>query len=217
MAAECKTIYVDLDDVLCQAARRFLIIVERDFGKRIGFEELTDFDVGDACGLSPSERDELYRIVHRADELMSMEPIGDAVEVLTDWAERGYEIAIVTGRPPWCGEVSLAWLANHRIPHHSFTVVDKYSRFPPESTGAISLRDLARRRFCWAVEDSLPMAHYLAGHMRIPVVLLDRPWNQSVEIAGVLRHPDWQAIKRAKIPYGLSGASDLKIFNPGGK
>ena len=199
MVAECKTIYVDLDDVLCQAARHFLMIVERVFGKKIGFAQLTNFDVGYSCGLTPVECDELYRIVHLPDELMSMEPIGEAVQVLTKWAERGYEIAIVTGRPPWCDEVSRAWLANHRIPHHSFIVVDKYSRFPPESTGAISLRDLAGRRFCWAVEDSLPMARYLTGEMRVPVALLDRPWNQCVEEEGIVRCPDWKAIDAAKL------------------
>ena len=125
MTGDCRTIYVDLDDVLCHAARHFLVIVERDFGKKIAFEQLTNFDVGHSCGLTPAERDELYRIVHRPDELLSMEPLSEAVEVLGSWAGRGYQIAIVTGRPPESSEVSLAWLAKHGIAHHSFTIVDK--------------------------------------------------------------------------------------------
>lgn len=199
MSTEGKTIYVDLDDVLCQAARHFIMIVERDFGKKISFGQLTNFDVGHSCGLTPVERDELYRIVHLPDELRNMEPISEAVEVLTAWVERGYEIAIVTGRPPECREVSLAWLGNHRIPHHSFTIVDKYSRFRSESKGAISLRDLAARRFCWAVEDSLTMARYLTAQMRVPVALLDRPWNQCDEEEGIVRCFDWRAIDAAKL------------------
>jgi uncharacterized HAD superfamily protein len=194
MTAECKTVYVDLDDVLCHAARHFLLIVERDFGKKIAYDQLTHFDVGRSCGLTNAERNELYRIVHRADELMSMKPIGEAVEVLAEWSDMGYEIAIVTGRPPDSAEVSLAWLAKHRVPHHSFTVVDKYSRFAPDGAGAISLAELAARRFCWAVEDSLPMARYLREQMRLAVALLDRPWNRGGEQHGIVRYSNWKAL-----------------------
>jgi hypothetical protein len=110
MAAECKTIYVDLDDVLCQAARHFLMIVERVFGKKIGFAQLTNFDVGYSCGLTPVECDELYRIVHLPDELMSMEPIGEAVEVLTKWL-------LLEGRR---GAVKSHW---HGLPITAFPII----------------------------------------------------------------------------------------------
>ena len=198
MATDCRNIYVDLDDVLCQAARHFLIIVEREFGKRIAYEQLTNFDVGHSCGLAADECDELYRIVHRPDELLRMTPVNEAIAVLKQWEEQGFDIAIVTGRPPESVEVSLAWLAKHRISHGSFTVVDKYSRFTTDNTNAITLTELSTRRFCWAVEDSLPMAHFLAGEMRVPVALIDRPWNQSDgEHFRIGRYRDWRAISAA--------------------
>jgi uncharacterized HAD superfamily protein len=204
MEAGSKTIYVDLDDVLCQAARHFLIIVEREFGRRIAYEQLTSFDVGHSCGLSLAERDVLYRIVHRPEELLSMAPVSEAIGVLKQWEGQGFEIAIVTGRPPESVEVSLAWLAKHHISHSSFTIVDKYSRFTPDNTTAISLTELSTRRFCWAVEDSLPMAQYLAGAMKLPVVLIDCPWNQSDETyTGVKRYHDWETIFAAA-PNGLA-------------
>ena len=206
MEAASKTIYVDLDDVLCQAARHFLVVVEREFGKRVAFEQLTDFDVGRSCGLSPTERDELYRIVHRPDELLSMAPVGEAIAVLNGWAAQGFDIAIVTGRPPDSAEVSLAWLAKHRVSHESFTVVDKYSRFTPGHTGAISLTELSTRRFCWAIEDSLPMARYLADHMNLPVALIDCPWNRSEEtLTGIDRYRNWEAIHAATVARTTTG------------
>lgn len=190
-----RTVYVDLDDVLCQAARHFLLIVEREFGKRLAYEQLTDFDVGQSCGLTPNESEELYRIVHRPEELLAMEPMREAAAALQDWQKQGYEIAIVTGRPPESHEISIEWLAKHNISHSSFTVVDKYSRFATENTIAIRLEDLARREFCWAVEDSLPMARYLAERMKLPVALIDCPWNRSTEaIERVQRFRDWPSI-----------------------
>lgn len=198
MKSILRTIYVDLDDVLCQAARHFLTIVEREFGKTIAYEQLTCFDIGQSCGLKPDECDELYRIVHRPDELLKMAPIEEAISVLKRWQETGFEIAIVTGRPPETYEVSLAWMEKHRVSYSSFTVVDKYARFATENTTAISLAELAARQFCWAVEDSLPMAQYLASRMKLAVALIDRPWNWfDGEHARISRYADWQAIAGA--------------------
>jgi uncharacterized protein len=193
-----KTIYVDLDDVLCQAARHFLLVVEREFGKRVEYEQLTNFDVGHSCGLSAVEREKLYEVVHRPDELLSMAPIDEATQVLKEWKARGFDIAIVTGRPPASYEASIEWLAKHDISYGSFTVVDKYARFATENTVAIDLTELAAQRFCWAVEDSLPMAQYLAGAMNVPVALLDCPWNRAEsEHEQVNRFQDWRAIRAA--------------------
>jgi uncharacterized protein len=195
MAIGCKTIYVDLDDVLCETARRFLVIVERQFGKKISYEQLTNFDIGTACSLTADERAALYRIVHEPDELMKMAPIDQAIGTLRRWADAGYEIAIVTGRPPSSEDPSRAWLQRYRVPHHSFTIVNKYSRFDTDNTVAITLDELAAREFSWAVEDSLPMAEFIAHRMKIPVALVDCPWNRSLQDhANVGRYSDWTMI-----------------------
>jgi uncharacterized HAD superfamily protein len=196
--SDCNTVYIDLDDVLCHAARHFLLIVEREFGKRIAYEQLTDFDVGRACGLTAEERDELYRLVHRPEELLNMAPIDEAVTVVEYWQKQSFDIAIVTGRPPETIEATLAWLAKHHVSYSSLTIVDKYARFAPGDKGALSLAELATRRFCWAVEDSLPMAHYLAAHMKLPVALLDRPWNRIEQAhERISRYESWHDISAA--------------------
>jgi len=198
MANKSITIYVDLDDVLCQTARHFLVIVERGFGKRVSYEQLTNFDIGTSCGLHAGEREHLYRVVHEPDELMKMAPVEAAIATLRQWVEAGFEIAIVTGRPPESYEPSLAWLARYRVPYRSFTMVDKYSRFATENTVAIGLDELAARQYCWAVEDSLPMAQYLSDKMAIPVALIDCPWNRaSTDQPSVGRFTDWRSVAQA--------------------
>ena len=77
-------------------------------------------------------------------------------------------------------------------------MVDKYSRFATENTIAISLAELTAQHFCWAVEDSLPMAQYLATAMQVPVALLDAPWNRTEsQPPGVSRYRNWRAIADA--------------------
>ena len=187
-----KTIYVDMDDVLCETARGCLEIVERAFGKRIAYEQLTDFNLGNSCELSAEQTAELYHIVHHPDELLRLQPVNGAIAVLNQWMAKGFEIAIVTGRPPATYEPSLDWLVREQVPYHSFTVVDKYGRFKTEETIVVSLSELATKEFTFAVEDSPTMARYLAEQMKVPVKLLDRPWNRAtVEHPKITRHNRW--------------------------
>ena len=193
-----KTIYVDMDDVLCETARRFLVVIEREFGKQIAYDALTDFDFERSCNLTPGERAKLYEIVHLDEEILSIDPIPEAIDVLNGWVGAGYEIAIVTGRPPDTFAASIEWLARFKVPYHSFTVVDKYGRFQTENTVGLSLTELAKQQFCWAVEDSLPMAKFLATEMKLTVALLDRPWNQAdAETTQITRYDHWHEIGQA--------------------
>lgn len=193
-----NTIYVDMDDVLCQTGRHLLIILEREFGKQVAYQELATFDLGQAYGLQPHELNYLLDIAHRPDELLSMQPIDDAQRVLQQWQTAGYEIAIVTGRPPSATEPSREWLDRYQMPHQTFLSVDKYGRFGTENTNGITLAELATRQFCWAIEDSLSMANYVAQEMATPVALLDRPWNQATPLHPQIRRcQDWRQIARA--------------------
>lgn len=193
-----KTIYVDMDDVLCETARALLAIAEREFGKTIRYDQLNTFEVGEACGLENHEVAELFRLAHHPDELLGMAPIEEAVPVLQQWSGIGHEIAIVTGRPPPTYEASIEWLTRHRLPYHTFVMVDKYGRFATENTIGITLSELAAHRFSFAVEDSPAMAKFLAEEMKVPVALLDRPWNQmDGEHSLIARYRDWPEIAKA--------------------
>jgi uncharacterized HAD superfamily protein len=190
-----RTIYIDIDDVLCETARGCLAIIERKFGKRVPYECLTSFDLGQACELGPEETAALYHIVHHPDELLKLEPIPAAIPILRQWSAGGYKIAIVTGRPPATYEPSVEWLNIHEVPYHSFIMVDKYGRFETQDTIAVSLSELAEKSFYFGVEDSPTMARFLAEEMGVPVKLFDRPWNQTaVEHPNIKRYNHWREI-----------------------
>jgi uncharacterized protein len=190
-----NTIYVDMDDVLCETARGCLAIIDHKFGKTVAYESLTNFDLGQSCELGPEETAALYHIVHHPDELLKLEPIQGAIPVLQRWVTSGYQIAIVTGRPPTTYECSLEWLKIHQVPYHSFTIVDKYARFTTQNTTAISLSELTDQRFHFAVEDSPTMARFLAEQMSVPVKLFDRPWNRTApEHPIITRYNHWHEI-----------------------
>ena len=195
-------IYVDIDDVLAQTARAFARVFEQEYGRRIDLEEIESFDLGVSLGLSPESLDDFMKSVHRPEVLAEIEPMEGAVEVLAAWVDRGYEVAVVTGRPPGTEAVSREWLSKQEVPHHSLTFLDKYSWSEDLFSGsqAISIEELSRRSFSLVVEDSAEVACRLAGALDAPVALLDRPWNRSSprpedELKGrIFRCRDWQDV-----------------------
>ncbi len=200
MTAGC--IYVDIDDCLGQTARMFAKVFEQEHGRRVDLEEIESFDLGVSLGLSPESLDDFMKSVHRPEVLAEIQPMTGAVETLAAWVDRGYEVAVVTGRPPGTEEVSRQWLTERGVPHHSLTFLDKYSWSEDLFSGsrAISMEELSRRSFSLVVEDSAEVARRLASVLDAPVALLDRPWNRSSprpedELKGrIFRCRDWQDI-----------------------
>jgi len=200
--SENHRIYVDMDDVLCRTARAFLEILKSAFGKTISFEDITSFDLGKSFNLSPEELEEFMRLGHQPDFLSAVHPIEGAVDSLHEFISLGYEIEVVTGRPVSTKPVTLEWLSEHDVPYHHLTFVDKYQLFKDAGRhpDVITLEDLTRRDFKFAVEDSGEMAVFISESMAIPVALLDRPWNRNIKSADpasnkfIERCLDWSQI-----------------------
>ena len=175
-------IYVDLDDVLSETTLASTKLLKREYGREVALEQITSFNFQEAFGLSQKEYDYFFELIHRPEEILRLEPVDGAIEVLKNWAAQGYEIAIVTGRLTSTYETSLEWLSSHKVPYDSFIMVDKYSRPETDHRIAISMNDLSAMKFGLAVEDSLSMAEYISQTMGTQVALFDRPWNRAQSV-----------------------------------
>ena len=189
-------IYVDVDDVLAATSESFLVLVEQLFGKRLRVEDIHHFDLSRAFGLDSEDYAKLMDAIHEPEVLESMRPLAGAAEVLGAWTDAGYQIAIMTGRPPHSLEVTQRWLRRHGLRHGSVECVDKYGRFD----GGTQLEAIRGRCFRLAIEDSPQMALLLARHGGQTVALMDRPWNRTLppledsERARIVRVRDWEEI-----------------------
>jgi uncharacterized HAD superfamily protein len=188
-----RTIYVDMDDVLCETCRGLITLLRDEFGGTASYDEVHDFDLGNSFGLGPAELGAFLERAHEPDVLGDLAPIPGAREVLADWSARGFAIAIMTGRPPSTRRTTEVWLDRHGIPRNTLRFVDKYGRFgaEAETQGTLGLDDLKNMRFHLAIEDSPSTAAFLAAHAVAPVALLDRPWNRREAGAGIRRVADW--------------------------
>lgn len=194
-------IYVDFDDVLSDTACAFIEIVQREFGKTVSFEEITSFDLKSSFGLSQKEYEYFFQLAHQPQEILNFKPIKGAIEVLSKWAQQGFEITIVTGRLSSAYDASLQWLSMYKVPYHAFIMADKYGRSNSDKDIALSMTKLSEMKFCLAIEDSLTMARHLSEKMSTPVALFDRPWNRSSDLnEKITRYASWPHIGRKIIP-----------------
>ena len=188
-------VYVDVDDVITDSAGTYLRIVAREFGKNAALEDMVTFNLQHSFGLSDKEYSHLVAVAHTPEEILAMTPCPGALETLARWKADGHGIHIVTGRPTSTLETSQQWLRDHAVAYDSFTIVDKYQRPDMDPEIALPLSELQKQSFSLAVEDSAPMAAYLAEKMDTPVALVDRPWNRDAQTNGrVTRCRDWDQI-----------------------
>jgi len=190
-----KHIYVDVDDVISKTTETYTQVLEEEFGRTVPFENLTTFDLRASFQLTENEFHYFFDRVHQEDHLSGFDPVDGAVEGLKYWAGQGHSIEIVTGRPTSAMDVTLAWLATHGVPYDEFIMVDKYNRPGNDMSIAVSKKELARRSYDLAVEDSGDMALFLADEMGVKTALIDRPWNRGCpDNVRVVRCRTWQDI-----------------------
>ncbi len=191
-----KRIYVDVDDVLAATSVSFLVLLEELFGKSLQVEDIHHFDLGKSFGLDSEDYATLMDAIHEPEVLESMRPVAGAAEVLGSWSDAGYEIAVMTGRPPQAIEVTRRWLGRHGLRYGHVECVDKYDRYH----GGTRLAAVREMRFQLAIEDSPEMAVFLARHGCQSVALMDRPWNRTLprldssERARIVRVQGWEEI-----------------------
>ncbi len=156
-------------------------LVNREFGKKVCIDDIMSFDLAKSFDLNKEEETRLFEVFHDDDILRAIEPVDGALEAIRKFDENGFDVHIVTGRPPVTHGVSREWLKEKDVPHVALTFVDKYLRGHAhvDDVTALSLNELKQLKFALAIEDSLNMALFLANEMNLDVLLLDRPWNDG--------------------------------------
>jgi uncharacterized HAD superfamily protein len=195
-------IYVDLDDVLSLTIARLAELLEERHGRRVAVEDVRHFDLGRSFGLAPDELNDFMRVAHEPEHLAALEPAPGAAEALGHWSARGCRVEVMTGRPPSSARVSRDWLSRHAIPHAGLACVDKYARrdWHEADEPAVPFHEVGGRSFALAVEDSLEVAVALVTRWRIPVALMDRPWNRDLSAVpaatrgSLVRCQDWSEV-----------------------
>lgn len=190
---------IDIDNVISDTYPTFIKKFNSTFGKNFQYEEITDFYYlerkSEVMGIDKSTISKFINDLLLDENFqMRISPIGQAREVITRWSRQGYSIRYITARPFHMKINTMKWLTKHR-----FLLNGVFLDFFPEATHNFDNRHKAvlykkeiahQQNIDIFIEDSREIAEVLD----IPVLLMDRPWNQGELPKNIRRVKDWMEI-----------------------
>lgn len=117
----CERLLVDVDGTICNNLQRACQFIREEYGKDIHPDEITEWsyrfeDVGielaDVFEYLLRERPKWY--------LQDLEPVPEAKRALADLSKSGYELTIVTHRPPETHHLTKQWLSEQDFTYDEF-------------------------------------------------------------------------------------------------
>lgn len=178
-------IAVDCDDVLVGTAQQILNHYNRNHGTNVSdYTEIWQL-------VSTDETRDSRNTYLDSKEYMNSQPTQDAMQALAK-LNQSFELHIVTGRPGFMQDITLAWLEKH-LPEIFKTVVftDFFKKKGGRSKAEVCL-DLGAQ---YLIDDHI---HHCEAVARVGVRALlfgDYPWNQKVVLPeGIARVKDWAAV-----------------------
>lgn len=109
---------VDIDGTIKHTQRAAVEIFNRELGRTVKPEDVTDFYLDRAYGLQKREGARLWRTWEH--EIYSLGiPLENAAEVLRDLCQKGHEVAFITARPGkrQIHQVTKEWLEKYDFPY----------------------------------------------------------------------------------------------------
>lgn len=191
-------IYIDFDDVICETAKHFTVIAKELFGIDVPYRQVQFFNLKKTFELNDEQYDELMRVGHLPENLLSYEETPYASETINKWVDAGHEVSIITGRPFNSYEPSRKWLDEHQLERVPLYCVDKYGResVVQNSTYNMTLKQLYDLTFDLAIEDSPAAFEHVMHFDNCKVAVFNRPWNINEVLPNdyFVRCEGWKAI-----------------------
>lgn len=186
---------IDIDNVLADSYNAFLERFNREFGTEIVYEEVDDFFY-----LEKYKTVDYHRRVAYVDSLAtnhrflsSITPYQEAINVIGKWQAKGWRIHYITARPAEVKKTTRTWLKKHGF-WGKFTTLDMFPIGKTYERDVEYKKDLADKL---GLDIFIEDASAVAKNMKIPVFLLDRPWNQEELPGNVHRVSSWSDIEKA--------------------
>ncbi|RMH59512.1 MAG: hypothetical protein D6679_01730 [Candidatus Hydrogenedentota bacterium] len=173
-------ILLDLDNVLADFETVYRGLINDITNRNATREEITDYSFAKALGLSPEENALVWRTFNEREMWRDLEPFPYARE-LVERLKRFAALAVVSNRPEAVFDLTREWLERNGIEVDEVYVTESPSK-----------REYLRgkgKRPVLVIEDA-PVHAREFSEERIPVILLDAPWNRFCRSEWIYRVRD---------------------------
>lgn len=189
---------IDIDDVIAKTGQIFYQKINEHFGLNINFTKVPSYDYVDKevfkKGFSPHEfYDYLTKLQLTSTYHNELDPRRYLEDILKRFYQKGHLLYLISNRHVLILPYTLVWLKKIGIlPYLSGVIHNSYTQKP---YGKFKVREAKRLKLDLFLEDALDYALPLA-ESGIPVILFDRPWNQSLKLPkNVYRVDGWKQVE----------------------
>jgi uncharacterized HAD superfamily protein len=188
MVKEKLKIGIDIDEVVCAFVEEFLVFCSLKFGRKIKYEDVTDYYFENALKLSKEDILPLFDEFNRTEHFYNLGLIEGAKESIKFLSEKN-EIHFITSRPLSLKEKTIYFLKEH-FSEFDFLVHFSSDVFGGEKSKLDICSELGIDYF---VEDNGEFALNCSEN-GIKVFLLNKLWNQDYEHENIIRVKNWGEI-----------------------
>jgi 5'(3')-deoxyribonucleotidase len=179
-----KTIAVDVDDVLADLHREWILRYNRDFNDNLTVNDMKDWKLSEA--VKPEAVPQLFEYLKDDDLYDAIVPIEGAKEGVRTLKEMGFRVVYATACVEGMADKKINWLLEHGFLHEKdpwLGAVGIYGDF-------VSAGDKSLVHADYLIDDR---EDYVKNFTAGTGILFDRPCNRNVDYPHVLAH--WGKIK----------------------
>lgn len=193
MRKTSEVIAVDADEILAAFLEHFINYHNLKYKTSLKKDDVKSFKLEELFGIK--EDDVLSRMneYYESGEVLKIELVEGSIEGIESLLKKGYELQIITARPPHYKKDTIEWVRKYfpdkfKEIHFAFNPFNKHSE---KSTKAEICKQIGAKVL---IDDNLVNALDCAGN-GITVYLMDAPWNQTEDLpVKVVRVKSWKEI-----------------------
>jgi uncharacterized HAD superfamily protein len=180
---------IDLDDVLLDFFSILLLYYNKYYGTEYEIKDISSYDLSILWQCEPDEAiRRVFEFYHTKEHLNAMPIAGslDSLQILS----KNFDLVVVTSKPESISSITYHWIDEHFPNIFKQVYFTNHYAKKDKKLKVDICKKLDVKVF---IEDGLHNAISIvtAG---IPVILLDRPWNQGDLPSNIIRLKNWEDI-----------------------
>ena len=184
---------LDVDDTLAAFQVKWLEYHNKLYGTHFTLSDIYDYDYSKTMKIPWEVAVERVLEFYKTKDFREIVPVDGAVETVSQWNE--HSLFIITSRPDSLKRLTRSWVKKHfpnKISKFIFTNQFRVN----DDTPCLTKADVAKKlKLDFMIEDTLKHAVDIAN-VNIPVILLNKPWNQTDEkFEKISRVNSWHEVR----------------------
>ena len=186
-------IAVDCDEVLAGLLEKFIMFHNREYGTSLSRKDFHSYYLRGIIGITFDEEKKRFSHFLRTDYFRSIQPILHAKETLGNLRGMGFEMEVVTSRPPEMIDSTHDWIWMH---YKGIFSKVHFSENHALRTGGKTKGEICHEIGAdFMIEDDLKYIPDITLR-GIKVLLYDAPWNRNYQQENVVRVNSWKDIEK---------------------